>query len=154
RILGRLAVPNEPYGIVTNKARNRAWVTHDYPGTVTEINLETLEIVREMKVGVFTRGLAIDTDESRLYVTEFYTGILHALDIKTGKVVDSWKGHSTENLSRNVVMHPKRPKAYLSLLRSRIEVNHGSGSIVPVLSVCDLGASEGTRRRGVMLDTY
>src|SRR5262249_16817584 len=160
RILGRLAVPNEPYGIVTNKARNRAWVTHDYPGTVTEINLETLEIVREMKVGAFTRGLALDADESRLYVTEFYTGILHALDLRSGKVVDSWKGHSTENLSRNVVLHPKRPKAYLSLLRSRIEVNHGNGSIFPVLSVCDLDpprpgeGSSGPRRRGVMLDTY
>jgi YVTN family beta-propeller protein len=160
RIVGKLAVPNEPYGIVTNKNNDRAWVTHDYPGCVSEIDLKSRQVVREMKVGAFTRGLAIDPEESRLYVTEFYTGILHALDLKTGKVVDSWKGHSTENLSRNVVLHPKRPKAYLSLLRSRVEVNHGNGSIVPVLSVCDLlprrsgDASPGDRRRGVMLDTY
>jgi YVTN family beta-propeller protein len=154
RIVGKLAVSNEPYGIVTNKDRSRAWVTHDYPGTVSEIDLEKLAIVREMKVGAFTRGLAINADESRLYVTEFYTGILHALDLAAGKVVDSWKGHSTENLSRSVVLHPNRPKAYLSLLRARIEVNHGNGSIVPVLSVCDLWPSDGTRRRGVMLDTY
>ena len=160
KVISKLAVPNEPYGIVTNQARDVAWVTHDYPGVVTEIDLKAKKIIREMAVGSFTRGLALKDDESRLYVTEFYTGILHALDLKTGKVVDSWKGHSTENLSRNVVLHPKRPKAYLSLLRSRIEVNHGNGSIFPVLSVCDLDpprlgeASPGPRRRGVMLDTY
>jgi len=159
-VVGKLSVLNEPYGIVTNKDHDRAWVTHDYPGSVTEIDLKTRQVVREMKVGAFTRGLAIDAEASRLYVTEFYTGILHALDLKIGKVVDSWKGHSTENLSRNVVLHPKRPKAYLPLLRSRIEVNHGNGSIVPVLSVSDLvsprpgDASPGSRRRGVMLDTY
>jgi YVTN family beta-propeller protein len=160
RIVGKLAVAHEPYGIVTNNDCTRAWITHDYPGKVSEINLETLKVVREMPVGSFTRGLALSADESRLYVTEFYTGILHGLDLKTGKVVDSWKGHSTENLSRNVVLHPKRPKAYLTLLRARVEVNHGNGSIVPVLSVCDLDpprpgeASPGSRRRGVMLDAY
>jgi YVTN family beta-propeller protein len=159
-IVGTLAVPPEPYSIVTNKGRNRAWVTHDYPGKVTEINLETLEIVRQMPVGSFTRGLALSADEDRLYVTEFYSGILHAVDLKTGKVVDSWKGHSTENLSRNVVLNPRRPKAYLSLLRSRVEVNHGNGSIIPILAVCDLAPprpgedSPGQRRRGVMLDSY
>src|SRR5207237_1147036 len=72
-IVGRLAVPSEPYGIVTDKERKRAWVTQDYPGTVSEINLETLRIVREMKVGAFIRGLAINADEDRLYVSEFYT---------------------------------------------------------------------------------
>jgi YVTN family beta-propeller protein len=160
RIIETLGVPNEPYGIVTNQARTRAWVTHDYPGLVTEIDLERRKIVREMPVGKFTRGLALSSDESRLYVTEFYTGILHALDLKTGKVVDSWKGWSTENLSRNVVLHPKRQKAYLSLLRARVEVIDGSGSIFPVMAICELapprqGAdSSGPRRRGVMLDTY
>jgi YVTN family beta-propeller protein len=153
-IVKKLMVPHEPYGIVTNKDRSRAWVTHDYPGTVSEIDLKTQQIVREMKVGAFTRGLAINGHETRLYVTEFYTGILRAVDLRTGKVIDSWKGHSTENLCRNVVLHPKRPKAYLSLLRSRVEVNHGAGSIIPVLSVCDVDAHEGTRRRGTMLDTY
>jgi YVTN family beta-propeller protein len=153
-IVTKLAVPHEPYGIVTKKERSRAWVTHDYPGAVSEIDLKTKQIARDMKVGAFTRGLALSNDESRLYVTEFYTGILRAVDLKTGAIVESWKGHSTENLSRNVVLHPKRPKAYLSLLRSRVEVNQGAGSIIPVLSVCDLDAHDGTRRRGVMLDTY
>src|SRR5262249_34226931 len=62
KILSNLAVAPEPYGIVTNKNHNRAFVTHDYPGTVTEINLETSEVVREMKVGAFTRGIALTAD--------------------------------------------------------------------------------------------
>ena len=45
--------------------------------------------------------LALAPDEKRLYVTEFYTGFLHAIDRQTGKVVDSWKGHTTDNLARN-----------------------------------------------------
>ena len=47
------------------------------------------------------RGIALSPDEKRLYVTEFYTGVLHAIDRESGKVVDSWKGHSTDNLARH-----------------------------------------------------
>src|SRR5687767_4791112 len=36
----KLAVKFEPYGIVTDKAGRRAWVTHDYPGLVSEIDLD------------------------------------------------------------------------------------------------------------------
>jgi YVTN family beta-propeller protein len=115
RVVHKLKVPNEPYGIVTNKDAGRAWVTHEYPGTVSEIDLAERKVVREIKVGAFVRGIALSPDESRLYVTEFYTAILHAVDLKKGEVVDSWKGHSTDNLCRNVVVHPRRPKAYLSV---------------------------------------
>jgi YVTN family beta-propeller protein len=54
-VVKSLTVSNEPYGIVTNKDRSRAWITQDYPGSVTEIDLKTLQIVREMKVGSFVR---------------------------------------------------------------------------------------------------
>jgi YVTN family beta-propeller protein len=155
KVVKKLTVAFEPYGIVTNKDGSRAWVTHDYPGIVSEIDLKTLKVVRELKVSPFVRGLALSPDESRLYVTEFYTGILHAVDLKAGKVVDSWKGHSTDNLCRNVVVHPRRPKAYLSHLRSRVAVNDGTGSILPVVSICDTVPPNDTKRRtGIMLDSY
>jgi YVTN family beta-propeller protein len=154
-VLNKLHVANEPYGIVTDKAGGRAWVTHDYPGTVSEIDLKTLQVVREMKAGSFVRGVALSPDEKRLYVTEFYSGVLHALDLNTGKVVDSWKGQSLDNLSRHVVLHPRRPKAYLSHLRSRVGIAHGNGSIIPILSICDTVPPNGARRRSaVMLDSY
>ena len=113
------------------------------------------KVLREMKAGAMVRGLALSPDEKRLYVTEFYTGVLHALDRDKGVVVDSWKGHSTDNLCRNVVVHPRRPKAYLSHIRSKIEVIDGSGSIFPQLSVCDLVPPNGAKRRTSFgMDTY
>jgi YVTN family beta-propeller protein len=157
RVVNKLAVADEPYGIVTDKESSRAWVTHEYPGLVSEIDLTQQQVRRQIPVGSFIRGIALSPDESRLYVTEFYSAVLHAVDLKTGKVVDSWKGHSTDNLCRNVVIHPRRPKAYLSHLRSKIDVIDSSGSIFPHLSVCDLippSETNAKRRMSTPLDTY
>ncbi|HZT81765.1 MAG TPA: c-type cytochrome [Gemmataceae bacterium] len=155
RVVKKLPVGDEPYGIVANRAGTRAWVALDYPGSVVEIDLKEQKVLRTLRVGAFTRGLCLSADESRLYVAEFYTATLHALDLKSGKVVDSWKGNANDNLCRHVVASGRRPKAYLSHLRSRIEVVHGDGSIFPMLAVCDLVPPNGQRRRaGIMLDSY
>jgi YVTN family beta-propeller protein len=155
RVVRQIKVAHEPYGIVADPAGKRAWVTHEYPGLVSELDLEAGKVVREMKAGSFVRGLALSPDSKRLYVTEFYTGRLVALDLATGRVVDVWKGHSTDNLCRNVVLHPRRPKAYLTHIRSRIHVIDGGGSIFPHLSICDLVPPNNTRRRtSIALDTY
>jgi YVTN family beta-propeller protein len=154
KVVRTIPVAHEPYGIVADRAGRRAWVTHEYPGLVTEIDLEAQKVIRTIKVGEFTRGIALAPDEKRLYVTEFYTGILRAVDLASGKVVDSWKGHSTDNLARNVVLHPRRPKAYVSHIRSMIHVIDGGGSIFPQLSVCDLKPGTGRRRTSFGMDTY
>ncbi len=153
-IVHELRVAAEPYGIVTDKAGRLAWVTHEYPGTVSEIDLEKMQVVREIPVGAFVRGIALSPDEKRLYVTEFYSGILHAVDLASGKVVDSWRGHSTDNLCRQVVLHPRRPKAYVPHIRSMVTVNDGSGSIFPQMAVCDLKPGEGRRRISFGMDTF
>lgn len=155
KVVKKLRVANEPYGIVVNKAGTRAWVTHDYPGIVSEIDIAGQKIAREMKVAPFIRGLALSPNEDRLYVAEFRSGTLHALDLKSGAVIDSWKGRETDNLCRSVVLHPRRPKAYLPHLRSRVDVAHGSGSIFPQISVCDLvPPNDSSRRTSIALDTY
>jgi YVTN family beta-propeller protein len=154
-VVTKLPVADEPYGIVASKDGRRAWVTHEYPGTVSEIDVEAMKVVRELMVGSHIRGIALSPDENRLYVTEFYTAVLHAVDLKTGAVVDSWKGQSLDNLCRNVVVHPRRPKAYLSHIRSKIEVADSSGSIFPHVSICDLVPATGSKRRtSVAMDTY
>src|SRR5262249_23365220 len=142
------------YGIVTDRDGRRAWVTHEYPGLVSEIDLKAQKVARTFPVGAFPRGLALAPDEQRLYVTEFYTGVLRAVDLASGKVVDSWQGHATDNLARHVVLHPRRPKAYLSHIRSMVRVIDGGGSIFPQLSVCDLRQGEGRRRTSFAMDTY
>jgi YVTN family beta-propeller protein len=156
KVVARLPVPAEPYGIVTTKDGKRAFVTHEYPGVVSEIDLEARKVLREIPAGKFVRGLSLSPDESRLYVTEFYTAGLHAIDLVAGKVVDSWKGQSIDNLARNVVVHPRRPKAYVSHIRSKIDVIDGAGSIFPQLTIYDLVPPEkdNKRRKSVAMDTY
>ncbi|HEV3204177.1 MAG TPA: hypothetical protein VGY77_07335, partial [Gemmataceae bacterium] len=161
KVLRKVKVAAEPYGIVANRAGTRAWVTHEYPGTVTEIDLEKFTITREINGGRFLRGLALDPDEKRLYLTEFYTANLIALDLSTGKVVDTWPGQAPDNLCRHVVLHPTRPKAYLSHIRSKVEVIQGTGSIFPHVSICDIeaigltpGNLEKKRRKSIAMDSY
>jgi YVTN family beta-propeller protein len=154
-IVATLAVANEPYGIVATRDGRRAYVTHEYPGKVSEIDLEQRKVLRTFDAGSMVRGIALAPDEKRLYVTEFYTGVLNAIDIDKGKLVDSWKGHSTDNLARHVVVHPRRPKAYISHIRSKITVIDGTGSIFPQLSICDLVPPGKERRRTSFgMDTY
>ncbi len=155
QVVKELTVPDEPYGMVADKAGSRAWVTHDYLGKVSEIDLKELKIVREMPVVPYVRGIALAPDEKRLYVTGYYNGTLYGLDLASGKVVDEWKGSSRDNLARHVLLHPKRPKAYVTHIRSRIAVADGTGSIVPQLSVFDLmPPREESRRRSFGMDTF
>jgi YVTN family beta-propeller protein len=155
KVVHRLPVGDEPYGIVALKDGSRAYVTHEYPGLVSEIDLASRKVLRQFPAGSMVRGIALSPDEKRLYVTEFYTGVLHAIDRESGKVVDSWKGHSTDNLARHVVVHPRRPKAYLSHIRSKVQVAHGNGSIFPHLSICDLRSpGKDGRRSSFGMDTY
>jgi len=155
KVVAKLRVSDEPYGIVVTKDGRYAYVTHEYPGTVSEIDLGQRKVLRTMKAGEMVRGLALSPDEKRLYVTEFYTGVLLALDRETGVKVDRWEGHSSDNLCRNVIVHPRRPKAYLPHIRSKIDVIDGSGSIFPHLSICDLVPLNGQKRRtSIGMDSY
>jgi YVTN family beta-propeller protein len=156
KVATTLTVDNEPYGVVVTKDGTRAYVTHDYPGTVAEVDVASRKVVRSFKVGECVRGIALSPDEKTLYVTEFFTARLIALDCASGKVVDSWVGQATENLARNVVLHPTWPTAYLAHIRSRVTGFDARGSIFSQLSICDLGLSKGEspRRRAHSADTF
>src|SRR5262249_34750063 len=56
-IAARIRVAAEPYGIVADKAGKRAWVTHEYPGTISEIDVDGRKVTREIKAGSFLRGI-------------------------------------------------------------------------------------------------
>ena len=153
-VVKKLSVADEPYGIVANKAGTTAWVTHDYLGIISEIDLKKMATVREIKVAPFLRGIALDKEEKRLYVSGWYSGNLYAVDLAQGKVVDEWKGTSTDNLARHVALHPTRPKAYLAHIRSRVTAAHGLGSIFPHLTAVDLFGTGDDRRRSTAMDTF
>jgi YVTN family beta-propeller protein len=156
KVVATLAVDDEPYGVVVTRDGTRAYVTHDYPGTVAEVDVAARTVLRTFKAGACVRGIALSPDEKALYVTEFFTAKLVALDRATGKVVETWAGQETENLCRNVVLHPNWPTAYLTHIRSRVTGFDARGSIFSQLSACDLGpaADDSPRRRAHSADTF
>lgn len=154
-ILKKIPTLDEPYGIVLSPDGKRFYITHDYPGVITEWDAETYQVLRTLTVAPFQRGLAISKDGKSLFSTGFYTGKLYQTDLETGKVVDQWKGHTTDNLSRSVVLNPNRPRAYLPHVRSRIEVIDGSGSIFPQVTVYSIEKCvEGNRRNSIAMDSF
>src|SRR5262245_5002897 len=159
-VVQSLAVDDEPYGVVADRGGKRAWITHDYPGSVSEIDVASKKVARSIAAGKFVRGAALTADESRLYVTEFFTAKMHAIDLAAGQVVDTWSAQTRDNLSRNVILHPKRPKAYLSHIRSVTDTISARGSIFPHLTVYDLvpptdkDGKPVKRRTSFALDTY
>src|SRR5262249_7600424 len=147
KVVATLPVAAEPYGVVATPDGQRLFVTHEYPGLVSEIDTAARKVLRTISAGNMVRGIALSPDHGRVYVTEFYTARLNAIALASGKIVDSWHGHSTDNLARQVVLHPLRPKAYVSHIRSMIDRIDGNGSIFPHLTVFTLTAADQGERR-------
>jgi YVTN family beta-propeller protein len=163
-VVATIPVAADPYGIVASPDGRRLWVTHDHPACVSEIDPQAKAVVRTMATGPNSRGIALAPDGESLFVTEFQSTKLHRLDLASGRVTHTWAGHETDNLCRNVVLHPQRPKAYLSHIRSRTHLFTARGSIFPQLSVCDFptpplpnghGSDESSpKRTSFALDTF
>lgn len=156
-VSAEIAVFDEPYGVVSNAAGTRLYVTLDFPGRIAEISVAEQKVVREIPAGNFTRGIALASDDQQLFVTEFYTGSVVAIDVASGEQVDRWEGISNDNLARQIVLHPTRPKAYAPHIRSRVTAVHGEGSIFPYVSVIDAepaANAEQKRRRRIPMDSF
>ena len=152
--IGETQVFDEPYGVVSNSAGTKIFVTLEYPGQIVEIDARTRQISRTFSAGKFPRGIALTPDERRLLITEYYTAIVRAIDVETGKEVDHWTAASTDNLARQIVTHPKRPKAYVPHIRSRVTSAQGEGSIFPYVGVIDRKQGKGRRRKRVPMDAF
>jgi DNA-binding beta-propeller fold protein YncE len=153
-VTGAVPVFDEPYGVVSDPAGKRVYVTLDYPGRVVDIDVSSLRIARQLDAGHFLRGIAISPAEERLYVTEFLTSRVRAIDLSRWQVTDDWAGGRTDNLCRQIVLHPRRPKAYFTHVRSRTEVAHGAGSIFPYVTVIDTEPGPGRRRSRFPMDAF
>lgn len=154
KIKNEIAVFDEPYGIVSNKSGDRLYVTLDYPGRIVEINADDSEIIKEITLNPFLRGIAISNDDRSLYTTNYYSANVTRIDIDSGKIIDEWAGSSQDNLSRQLTLHPTRPKVYLPYIRSRVTVAHGSGSIFPVVSIVDTRKEISDRRSRIPMDSF
>lgn len=152
--LGDMDVFDEPYGLVSSKTGDKLFVTLSYPGQVVEIDVKQRKVGRTFEAGKFPRGIAIAADDSRLYITEYYTTNVIAIDTATGKEVDRWEGIRSDNMSRQIALHPTRPKAYMPHIRSATERAHGEGSIFPYITVIDTDGREGRRRNRIPMDSF
>src|SRR5436190_3985828 len=144
---GRVEVFDEPYSVVSTPEGDRLYVTLDYPGKIVEIDPAAKKVLREIEAGPFARGLAL-TGDGRLLVTEYYTGVMHAIDRITGQRLESWAGTKEDNLARQIALHPSRPKAYLTHIRSRTTVPQGAGAIFPYVAVVDTDAPKPVEEGG------
>jgi YVTN family beta-propeller protein len=154
KALGEIDVFDEPYGIISNAEGTKLYVTLEYPGKVVEIDPASRAVTREFDAGAFPRGIALSAAEQRLYVTEYFTGSALALSLADGRIVDRWNGSSSDNLARQIALHPTRPKGYVPHIRSRVNINQGEGSVVPFVTVVDTAAGEGRRRNTVPMDSF
>jgi len=154
-VAGEIAVFDEPYGIVSTPDGRRLYLTLDYPGQVVEIDLQTSQATREIAVGSFPRGLALSADGRRLFVTEYYTGVVKELETESGALTGSvWTGSAQDNLARQLVLHPTRPKAYLPHIRSVVTNPQGEWAISPYVSVLDIDDRDQHRRKRVQIDAF
>lgn len=152
--IGQTEVFDEPYGVVSTSDGAKIFVTLDYPGRIVEIDTNSKEVLREFSTGEHLRGIAISNDDQSLFTTEYYSALVRKIDVASGQTADEWPGGSTDNLARQITLHPHRPKAYLPHIRSRITVAHGAGSIFPIVSIVDTQAGEGKRRRKIPMDSF
>ncbi len=152
--LAATEVFDEPYGIVSTRKGDRLYVTLDYPGRLLELDGQTGAILHSLQVGQFVRGLAIAPKEDRLFITEYYTGIVKAIDLNSKKVVDQWQGTPEDNLARQIALHPKRAKAYVPHQRSVVTNPQGTGAIFPYISIIDTDPGPGKRRSRVQMDSF
>lgn len=153
KVLRRIQVFDEPYGIVSSSDGRQLYVTLEYPGQVLCLDADTGKQVQQWNVGSMPRGLAITADDRSLLVTEYLTARVIRVDTADGRILQTWEGASTDNLGRQIVISPSGTRAYLTHIRSRVTAAHGNGSIFPYVSVVRLeGEKQGTRLR-VPMDT-
>ena len=161
-VLGRCDVFDEPYGVVSARDGSRVWVTLEYPGQLIEIDARSRKVVRTFNAGSFPRGLALSADEQTAVVTEYYTATVRFLELSSGKELAAIPASATDNLARQVALHPTRPKIYVPHQRSKITAAHGEGSIFPYVSVVDwpttLSANppqpEDLKRKRIPMDSF
>jgi YVTN family beta-propeller protein len=153
-VFGRCDVFDEPYGIVSDPSGEHLYVTLDYPGQLLTIDVASLRVTATFQGSNFLRGIALSAADGRAYLTEYYTSKVIAVDLAKGTVVDEWTGTSTDNLTRQLVLSPRRGKIYVPHMRSRVTAVHGEGSIFPYVSVIDTPTDKELRRKRIPLDSF
>jgi YVTN family beta-propeller protein len=158
-VIGRCEVFDEPYSVVSTRDGSRVWATLEYPGQLIEIDTSSRKILRTLAAGSFPRGLALANDQKTAFVTEYFTATVRLIDLASGKEIAAVPASSTDNLARQITVHPTRAKAYVPHQRSKTSAAHGEGSIFPYVSVIDLPTAasskpEEIKRKRIPMDSF
>ncbi|GAB5444911.1 MAG: hypothetical protein Fues2KO_52600 [Fuerstiella sp.] len=153
KVVQRIDVFDEPYGIVSDAAGRYLYATLEYPGQVIRIDTKSWQIDQTWDVGSMLRGIAWSEADQNLFVTEYLTAALIQVSAQ-GEVLKTFAGVSTDNLARQVTLHPSRPKALVPHVRSKITAAHGNGSIFPYVSVVSFDGEVSGRRLRIPMDTF
>ena len=153
-VMHRIDVYDEPYGIVSSADGKHLFVTLEYPGQVVRIDTSTWTVDATWDVGRMLRGIAMTADQQHVFVTEYLTTKIIQLDANTGAIAAELPGASTDNIARQIVLHPTLPKAFVPHVRSKITAAHGNGSIFPYVGVATYGGANSGKRMRVPMDTF
>jgi len=131
-MLTRVAVGAEPYGVVANEAGTTVWVANQLGGTVSEIDVHSLTVTRDLPVDGQPRFLALHSSGNHLYVGSAMGGILTDIDLRTGNL-------ERVALPENTALDPNRVQERVRLtprITGDLSVApDGSRLLVPVLYV-------------------
>ncbi|WP_236549834.1 YncE family protein [Profundibacterium mesophilum] len=79
--LALVPVGARPYGIAF--AQGRAFVTNQYAGTLSVIDLETLEVSHTLEVGEYPEGVAVAGSDGPLVVANWFSNTVTLIDPRT-----------------------------------------------------------------------
>ena len=153
QITRRIAVFDEPYGVVSSADGKLLFVTLEYPAQILAVNTADGTIRNTWSVGSMLRGLALASDQQTLLVTEYLTSRVLEVSSTDGKVLRTWDPASTDNLARQIVFSPQGDRAWMTHIRSRVTASHGNGSIFPYVTAIRLSGEDAGTRSRVPLDT-
>lgn len=153
-IVQRIDVFDEPYGVVSSTDGKYLFVTLEYPGQVIRINTADWTVDATWNVGQMLRGIALAPDQQHLFVTEYLTTKIIQLNADTGDIVAELPGASTDNIARQIALHPTLPKAFVPHIRSKVSAAHGNGSIFPYVGVATFAGEFSGKRMRIPMDSF
>src|SRR5262249_57684482 len=86
-VLGTIAVPPGPHGLVVTADGRKAYVSSDGASTVSVIDTATDKVVTSIEVGQTPHGLAISADGRQILVSGFGSNRVVLLDTSTDQLV-------------------------------------------------------------------
>jgi len=89
RVIGTIAVPPGPHGLVVTPDGRKVYVSSDGASTVSVIDTATDKVVAQIEVGANPHGLAMSRDGRSVLVSGFGTNQAVLVDTATDRVVGS-----------------------------------------------------------------